>query len=103
MPRLAPEACQALPAQDAATDDRLLVATARELASEGVDVPAPAQISMVRVLSEIEAGVNVPVLTSLQTSLEALRELEGPPAGGQFAARAGAAGFVGLGAVFIYQ
>jgi maleate cis-trans isomerase len=41
---------------------------------------------MVRVLSELQASVKVPVLTSLQTSLEALRELQLPLPRGEFGA-----------------
>jgi len=82
LPRLVPEAYRALLAQDAATHDRLLLAAARELVAEGIDVLVLAQVSMVRVLSELQASVKVPVLTSLQTSLDALRGLGGPMVAG---------------------
>jgi aspartate/glutamate racemase len=86
VPRVAPEAYRALLAQDAATHDRLVMAAARELASEGIDVLVLAQVSMVRVLSELKASVKVPVLTSLQTSLDALRKLQVPLPRGEFGA-----------------
>jgi aspartate/glutamate racemase len=86
VPRVVPDAYQALLAQDAATHDRLVMAAARELASEGIDVLVLAQVSMVRVLSELQASVKVPVLTSLQTSLEALRKLQLPLPRGEFGA-----------------
>ena len=75
LPRLVPEAYQALLAGDAATHDRQMLAAVEELAGQGVEVIVLAQVSMARVLPLLEGRVAVPVLSSLQTSLAALREL----------------------------
>ncbi len=75
LPRLVPEAYQALLAGDAASHDRRILAAVEELAREGVEVVVLAQVSMARVLPQLEGRVAVPVLSSLETSLAALREL----------------------------
>jgi Asp/Glu/hydantoin racemase len=71
-------AYDALLAGDTATHDRLLLEGIRELAESGVDSVVLAQVSMARVREEAQKGVKVPVLSSLDTSLSAVREvLEG--------------------------
>jgi glutamate racemase len=71
---VAPEAYTALLANDAATHDRLLAGAVERLQERGVAVVVLAQVSMARALPLLEEGARVPVLTSLHTSLEAVRE-----------------------------
>jgi aspartate/glutamate racemase len=73
-----PEAYRALLSNDLATHDRLLVGVIEKLQAQGVDVIVLAQVSMARILPQLDspplAGrVRVPVLSSLNTSLEAVR------------------------------
>jgi Asp/Glu/hydantoin racemase len=82
VPRLVPEAYQALLAQDAPTHDRLLVAAAQELASQGIDALVLAQVSMARLMPELQARFGVPVFSALDTSLQALRNLPAPESAG---------------------
>ena len=79
LPRLVPEAYEALLAGDAAAHDQQVLAAVEELAVHDVEVIVLAQVSMARVLPQIEGRVAVPVLSSLQTSLAALRELSAVP------------------------
>lgn len=79
LPRLLPEAYQALLAGDSATHDQQMLAAVEGLAREGVEVIVLAQVSMARVLPQLEGRVGVPVVSSLQTSLAALRELSAVP------------------------
>jgi len=74
---VAPEAYQALLANDAATHDELLAAAVENLQNKDVSTIVLAQVSMARTLPLIEPGARVPVLTSLHTSLEAIREALG--------------------------
>lgn len=67
-------AYDALLAGDTATHDRLLVEGIRRIASDGADSVVLAQVSMARVRAEAQKSVGVPVLSSLDTSLEAVRE-----------------------------
>jgi hypothetical protein len=74
---VAPEAYAALLANDTATHDELLSAAVGRLQDKGVAAVVLAQVSMARALPLIEPGARVPVLTSLHTSLEAIREALG--------------------------
>jgi Asp/Glu/hydantoin racemase len=74
---VAPEAYKALLANDTATHDRLLAAAVEGLQGRDVSAVVLAQVSMARTLPLIEPGARVPVLTSLRTSLEAIREALG--------------------------
>jgi Asp/Glu/hydantoin racemase len=71
---VAPEAYTALLANDTATHDRLLLDAVERLQQRGASVVVLAQVSMARVLPLLEVRARVPVLTSLHTSLEAIRE-----------------------------
>jgi Asp/Glu/hydantoin racemase len=81
---VAPEAYTALLANDTATHDRLLLEVVERLQERDVAVVVLAQVSMARVLPLLEGRARVPVLTSLHTSLEAIREalIEAPRAEG---------------------
>jgi aspartate/glutamate racemase len=68
-----PEAYDALLSGDEETHDELLCAGVERLAARGVDVIVLAQISMARVLPRLEGKIGVPVLSSLHTSLSAIR------------------------------
>lgn len=69
-----PAAYDALLSNDAATHDRLLLELIERLQSKDVACVVLAQVSMARVLPLVETRAHVPVLTSLHTSLEAIRE-----------------------------
>ena len=69
-----PEAYKALLAGDAAAHDELLAAAVARLQGRDVSAVVLAQVSMARTLPLIERTARVPVLTSLHTSLEAIRE-----------------------------
>jgi Asp/Glu/hydantoin racemase len=71
---VAPEAYAALLSNDAATHDELLAAAVENLQNRDVSAVVLAQVSMARTLPLIERTARVPVLTSLHTSLEAIRE-----------------------------
>jgi hypothetical protein len=68
-----PEAYEALLSGDAERHDRLLLEGIARLGAKGVSVVVLAQVSMARVLPAAEGRFRVPLLTSLHTSLEALR------------------------------
>jgi Asp/Glu/Hydantoin racemase len=68
-----PAAYDALLANDTATHDRLLLDLIERLQSRDVSAVVLAQVSMARVLPLVGARARVPVLTSLHTSLEAIR------------------------------
>jgi glutamate racemase len=68
-----PEAYEALLANDTATHDRLLLDLIERLQSQDVSCVVLAQVSMARVLPLVGERARVPVLTSLHTSLEAIR------------------------------
>ena len=70
----APEAYRALLAGDTATHDALLASAVENLQGEDVSAVVLAQVSMARTLPLVERTARVPVLTSLHTSLEAIRE-----------------------------
>jgi Asp/Glu/hydantoin racemase len=69
-----PGAYDALLSGDDETHDALLCAGVERLAVRGVDVIVLAQISMARVLHRLEGKIGVPVLSSLHTSLSAIRD-----------------------------
>jgi hypothetical protein len=71
---VAPEAYKALLANDAATHDELLSAAVENLQNQDVSIIVLAQVSMARALPLLATVARVPVLTSLHTSLEAIRE-----------------------------
>lgn len=68
-----PEAYDALLSGDAGRHDDLLLASLSRLGAQGVSVVVLAQVSMARVLPKVDGRVGVPVLSSLHTSLEAIR------------------------------
>lgn len=70
---VAPEAYDALLANDTARHDELLVALVERLERQGVAVVVLAQVSMARTLPLLKGRAKVPVLSSLPTSLEAVR------------------------------
>jgi len=70
-----PQAYKALLAGDFETHDSLLLEGIRRLAASGVDAVVLAQVSMARVLLKARESVSVPVLTSLDSSLDAIREI----------------------------
>jgi aspartate/glutamate racemase len=69
-----PAAYDALLANDTATHDRLLLDVIERLQGQDVACVVLAQVSMARVLPLVGGRARVPVLTSLHTSLEAIRE-----------------------------
>jgi glutamate racemase len=69
-----PAAYDALLSNDTATHDRLLLDLIERLQEKDVAAVVLAQVSMARVLPLVEGRERVPVLTSLHTSLEAIRE-----------------------------
>jgi glutamate racemase len=68
-----PGAYEALLSGDDETHDERLCAGVARLAAARVDVIVLAQISMARVLPRLEGRTGVPVLSSLHTSLSAIR------------------------------
>lgn len=75
--QVAPEAYTALLANDTATHDRLLLEAVARLAQQNVNAIVLAQVSMARVLPQLEGRFKVPVFSSLHTSLSAIREALG--------------------------
>ncbi len=69
-----PAAYDALLSNDTATHDELLAAAVENLQAKDVSAVVLAQVSMARALPALSARARVPVLTSLDTSLEAIRE-----------------------------
>jgi Asp/Glu/hydantoin racemase len=76
-----PEAFAALLAGDTAAHDARIAATARRLASEGVDAVVLAQASMSRALPAI-GDIGAPVLTSPKLAVGRVAQLIGVTAGG---------------------
>jgi Asp/Glu/hydantoin racemase len=70
---VAPAAYDALLAGDAARHDELLAAAVERLARQDVATIVLAQVSMARTLPLLAARIGVPVLSSLHTSLAAVR------------------------------
>jgi aspartate/glutamate racemase len=71
---VAPGAYDALLSGDAERHDDLLLEAVARLEARGASVIVLAQVSMARVLPKVAGRVGVPVLSSLHTSLEAIRE-----------------------------
>lgn len=71
-------AYDALLSGDAERHDELLLDALSRLEARGVSVIVLAQVSMARVLPEAEGRAGVTVLSSLHTSLDALRDALGP-------------------------
>lgn len=67
------EAYDALLSGDAERHDDLLLEGVSRLEARGVSVVVLAQVSMARVLPRVEGRARVPILSSLHTSLEAIR------------------------------
>ena len=70
---VSPEAYDSLLSGDAERHDDLLLASVSRLEARGVSVVVLAQVSMARVLPKIGGRAGVPVLSSLHTSLDAIR------------------------------
>ena len=73
--RHVPGAYEALHAGDTQEHDRLLVSAAMEIEQEGVDAVLLAQVSMARALRSLQRTLANPVFASLDTSLQAVKEL----------------------------
>ncbi len=71
---VSPEAYQALLANDYQKHDELLLAVIERLEQQKLDVIVLAQVSMARILPQLNGRIKVPVLSSLHTSLKAIRE-----------------------------
>ena len=69
-----PEAYDALLSGDPDLHDDLVLDAIDGLASEGVDAIVMAQVSMARLLPALQGRVNVPVYSSLTSSLSAIRK-----------------------------
>ena len=69
-----PEAYTALLANDPGKHDELLLDGIRRLEQQKVAVIVLAQVSMARILPRLNGRMSVPVLSSLHTSLEAIRD-----------------------------
>lgn len=72
-----PEAYDSLLSGDAERHDQLLLDAVARLERQGVATVVLAQVSMARVLPKLGGRVGVPVLSSLHTSLEAVRAVLG--------------------------
>jgi len=72
--KIAQGAYDALLSGDPERHDELLVETVSDLEAQGVSTVVLAQVSMARVLPKLDGRVRVPVLSSLHTSLAAVRE-----------------------------
>lgn len=75
VPEVVPHAYEALLAGEPEKHDALVLEAIHGLASRNVDAIVLAQVSMARVLDRVEAQVSIPVLSSLQSSLEAVSRL----------------------------
>lgn len=72
---IVPEAIQALLAGDRTTHDRMLMDAARRLKGRGVEVILLAQVSMGPLVEPLGRELDLPVFSSRETSLAALRAL----------------------------
>ncbi len=77
---LSPEAYTALLSGDTTTHDELLLGAIKQLEKREVAVIVLAQVSMARILPQINGQISVPVLSSLHTSLAAIRQALRPRA-----------------------
>jgi Asp/Glu/hydantoin racemase len=68
------DAYKALLTGDTSSHDALLIEVVKRLEQQRVSVIVLAQVSMARILPQIEGRVSVPVVSSLHTSLEAIRD-----------------------------
>jgi Asp/Glu/hydantoin racemase len=75
VPLLAPEAIAALLAGDRAGHDARLMAAGEELAGQGIGALVLAQVSMGPLVPALRERLGLPVFSSLETSLAALRRL----------------------------
>lgn len=75
IPEIMEPAYEALLAGRFDEHDRILLGGVDRLAAQNVDAIVLAQVSMARVLSQAAARTSIPVLSSLNTSLDALRQL----------------------------
>jgi len=73
--RVIPGAYDALLGGDTARHDELLIGGVEDLAREGVEAVVLAQVSMARVLPQLDGRLSVPVFSSLTSSLGELRRL----------------------------
>ena len=71
---VSPDAYTALLVNDLAKHDELLVRVIEQLERKDVSAIVLAQVSMARILPQLDGHVKVPVLSSLHASLEAIRE-----------------------------
>jgi aspartate/glutamate racemase len=71
---VAPEAYDALLSGHTAEHDELLLDLVKKLEQQGVAAVVLAQVSMARILPRLNGVITVPVLSSLHTSLDAIRE-----------------------------
>jgi Asp/Glu/hydantoin racemase len=71
---VSPDAYTALLANDTATHDTLLLEAVKRLEQKDVAVIVLAQVSMARILPKLDGHIHVPVLSSLHTSLDAIRD-----------------------------
>ena len=71
---VSPDAYTALLANDLAKHDELLLGVIERLERQEVSAIVLAQVSMARILPQLNGRVQVPVLSSLHTSLKAVRE-----------------------------
>jgi Asp/Glu/hydantoin racemase len=76
---VAPEAYEALLTNNYQEHDELLLAAIKQLEQQDASVIVLAQVSMARILPSIESQIAVPVLSSLHTSLDAIREAFSQP------------------------
>lgn len=74
LPEICPVAYQALLAGDHPKHDALLIAAIQRLEEQNADAIVLAQVSMARVLAQLEGRITTLVLSSLPTSLEAIRK-----------------------------
>jgi Asp/Glu/hydantoin racemase len=73
--QVVPEAYTALLAGNPEAHDRLLLEAIKQLERSNVSAIVLAQVSMARILPLVEGRASVPVLSSLHTSLSAIREV----------------------------
>jgi Asp/Glu/hydantoin racemase len=71
---VAPEAYHALLAGDQQKHDELLLTLINRLDEQNVDAIVLAQVSMARIFPQLSKRLKAPVLTSLHTSLDAVRQ-----------------------------
>jgi aspartate/glutamate racemase len=72
-----PEAYKALLLGDMEAHDNYLIEAVKELDKDGVDTIVLAQVSMARIIKQLNGEIKRPVLSSLHTSLIKIRELLG--------------------------